>query len=90
LGPPVREPSPTRTRFCSAPLLVCFVCRFLLCHKMARVVTLIMMIGGVLKASACFRLQREDVVQPVMDCHARKCHIVARYCQIRLSQPCPY
>jgi len=50
LGPFVREQTPNRrTPFCSAPLLVCFVCRLLHSQELARVTALIMMIGVFLK-----------------------------------------
>jgi len=44
LGPSVREQTPNRTPFCSAPLLVCLVCRFLHCQELACVTALIVMI----------------------------------------------
>jgi len=44
LGRSVLEQTPNRTPFCSAPLLVCLVCRLLHCQELARVTALIMMI----------------------------------------------
>jgi len=76
LGPSVQEQTPNRTPFCSAPL---FVSRGSVtpATELAGVTALMIMIREFLKAQACFRLQRKYVAQPVMDCSARRCHIVA-------------
>jgi len=50
LGPSVREQTPNRTPFCSAPLLVCLVCRFLHCQELDRVTALFMMVSEFLNA----------------------------------------
>jgi len=49
LGPSVQEQTPNRTPFCSAPLLVCLLCRFLHCQELALVTALIVMIRVFLK-----------------------------------------